>query len=182
MVTTDPARFADYLDPFSSWLASLGADAAELSAVVDGPGEARVLAHAAGGLQHVLKSLDLVPAGIEDLGFCDVAFVLRVAASLAVDEGEGADAGILVRLSQEAKMLSDFLDDEYPRLVAYVRGLRTSIVRGRTVDAILSDAALRSSFLGEVLSFAETYSVPAFAREARTLTKLKAFLSAKLAP
>ncbi len=34
--------------------------------------------YATAGLNYIFKSLDLIPDGIDDIGFCDDAFVIRV--------------------------------------------------------------------------------------------------------
>jgi hypothetical protein len=138
------------------------------------------------GLNYIFKSLDLIPDGIDDLGFLDDAFVLRVAAALASEAGAEAGAGggpssdPLTRLAEDAANIRAFLGDVYPRLEAYVKNLRKGAARGRTVDDVLSDAATRDTFLSEVGAWAKEYQVPTFTRDVKTLIKLKAFLSAKL--
>src|SRR5215470_7464213 len=75
------------LEAFPNWLRILGDDARALSKWVasDGtPDAARRSLIAA--LNYLFKSLDLIPDGIEDLGFVDDAFVFRVASSLALHE------------------------------------------------------------------------------------------------
>jgi uncharacterized membrane protein YkvA (DUF1232 family) len=181
MTTTDPATLSRYLDMFPAWLRTLGEDAGALGHVVEGDGNEEVRRYVASGLNYIFKSLDLIPDGIDDLGFCDDAFVIRVAASLAVEAEPTAREGVVGRLAEEAKAVSDFLGDDYPRLVAYVQGLRKGAARGRTVEDIMTDASARSSFVHEVTAWASEYQVPSFTRDVKTLIKLKAFLSAKLA-
>jgi hypothetical protein len=62
-----------------------------------------------------------------------------------------------------------------------VRALRRGAARGRTVDDIIADDATRTTFAHEVKAWAEAYQTPSFTRDIKTLIKLKAFLSAKLA-
>ena len=104
-----------------------------------------------------------------------------MAASLAVEAEPSAKDGVVGRLADEAKTVEDFLGDDYPRLVAYVKGLRKGAARGRTVDDIMTDTSARTSFVHEVAALAQEYQVPSFTRDVKTLIKLKAFLSAKLA-
>ncbi len=137
--------------------------------------------YVASGLNYIFKSLDLIPDGIDDLGFCDDAFVIRVAAQLACESDPTAKDGIVGRLADDAQAVEAFLGDDYPRLVAYVKGLRKGAARGRTVEDIMTDASARSSFVHEVTAWAQEYQVPSFTRDVKTLIKLKAFLSAKLA-
>jgi len=177
----DPSLDARYLEIFPSFLRSLGEDAGALGAVV-GSSEAPedVRRYVTSGLNYIFKSLDLIPDGIDDLGFLDDAFVLRVAASLAVAEAPSAKEGVLGRLADEAKSVRDFLGDVYPRLEVYVRNLRKGAARGRSVEDIVGDASTRETFVHEVAAWAKDYQVPAFTRDVKTLIKLKAFLSAKL--
>ena len=183
-MTTDTAALARYLDTFPAWLRTLGEDAGALGALierVEGDGSDEVKRYVASGLNYIFKSLDLIPDGIDDLGFCDDAFVIRVAASLA-REGESAEPdGVVGRLAGEAKVVEEFLGEDYARLVAYVKALRKGAARGRTVEDIMTDASVRSAFVHEVGAWAKEYQVPTFNRDVKTLIKLKAFLSAKLA-
>jgi hypothetical protein len=177
----DPATLARYLDMFPAWLRTLGEDAGALGTVVSGEGDDEVKRYVTSGLNYIFKSLDLIPDGIDDLGFCDDAFVIRVAASLAVEADAKANDGVVGRLAEEAKSVEDFLGDDYPRLVTYVKGLRKGAARGRTVEDIMTDASARTSFVHEVAAWSQEYQVPSFTRDVKTLIKLKAFLSAKLA-
>jgi hypothetical protein len=184
-MTHDSESLAPYLDVFPDWLGTLGADAAELGRLL-GAGDADapsgdVRRFVIAGLNYIFKSLDLIPDGIDDLGYCDDAFVLRVAASLACAEDVGARTGALGRLADEATRVEEFLGEDYVKLADYVRALRKGAARGRTVEEIVGDSAVRSSFLHEVASWSAEYKAPAFTRDVKTLIKLKAFLSAKLA-
>jgi uncharacterized membrane protein YkvA (DUF1232 family) len=180
MTTNDPAALAPFLDVFPDWLRTLGEDAGALGNVVSTRSNDDVGRYVAGGLNYIFKSLDLIPDGIDDLGFCDDAFVIRVAAALACQEDSAAREGIVGRLADDAKQVEAFLEEDYARLVTYVQNLRKGAARGRTVDDIVTDDAVRSAFVHEVNAWAQEYKVPAFTRDVKTLIKLKAFLSAKL--
>lgn len=181
MTNNDPAALAPFLDVFPDWLRSLGEDAAALGGVVASRSNDEVGRFVAGGLNYIFKSLDLIPDGIDDLGFCDDAFVIRVAAALACEADGSAREGILGRLADDAKQVQAFLDEDYAKLVTYVQSLRKGAARGRTVDDIATDSAVRASFVHEVNAWAKEYAVPTFTRDVKTLIKLKAFLNAKLA-
>jgi len=176
---------SNYLDTFPNWLRNLGHDAEELSEVLTEESVANDARETiAGGLNYLFKSLDLIPDGIDDIGYLDDAFVLRVAAELASHEDTGdANADMLKtisRLSEDATTIKEFLGDDYGRLEAYVRGLRNGAARGRSVDDILRDAEVRKALLSDVVGFAKSYESPAFGREEKNLIKLKAFFDAKL--
>ena len=167
------------LDTFPEWLKSLADDAQSLAALLDGDAPAGVKRHVASSLNYLFKSLDLIPDGIEDLGFMDDAFVLRVAAKMAAGKSEADDA-TLTRLAGDVPLIQELLDKEYPRLVSYVEGLLHGAARGRTTDEIVDDADVRSEFIGEIRGWAASYEAPSFSRDAKNLVKLTSFLSAKL--
>jgi uncharacterized membrane protein YkvA (DUF1232 family) len=170
-----------YLEIFPQYLRSLGEDAHEVGRAVEQAGNDNARRYLIAGLNYIFKSLDLIPDGIDDLGFMDDAFVLRVACALACGEDPEVKGGHVGRLADEAKQVKDFLDADYARLETYVRGLRKGAARGRTVEDILNEEATRKGFLHEVTAWGQSYEVPSFTRDMKTLIKLKAFLSAKLA-
>ncbi len=172
------------LDAFPQWLRALGSDARSLAEIVNDERTSEAVRRPlAGALNYLFKSLDLIPDGIEDLGFVDDAFVLRVAARAALGADAAAGAlgdGALGRLSEQAVLVREFLDEDFSRLERYVAGLVSTSVRGRSVDDILSQAPVRAALLGEVKSWAESYGPPTFSRDDKNLVKLRAFLAAKL--
>ena len=172
-----------YLDIFPEWLRNLSGDAAELGQVVGNselPDAHR--RYAAAGLNYLFKSLDLIPDGIEDLGYLDDAFVLRVAASLALAEAaEGSEqAPKLAELAEQAALIEQLLGGDYARLKDYVSKLQQVSARGRSVDEILGDEGVRRDFLNEVDGWVTSYEAPTFSKDEKNIVKLKAFLSAKL--
>ena len=178
---TQAAIDSRYLEVFPRWLRSLGDDAAAVSELLASPSGGDDAARSlVSGLNYIFKSLDLIPDGIDDLGFLDDAFVLRVACSLAAAERPEQKGGIVQRLTDDARAVKDFLGEDYPRLEAYVKGLRKGAARGRTVEDIVTDGPTRAQFLQEVRAWSAAYQVPTFTRDQKTLVKLKAFLGAKL--
>lgn len=171
------------LDLFPEWLRSLATDAGELSKVLAMQNVPEgVRRYVAGGLNYLFKSLDLIPDGIEDLGFIDDAFVLRVAAALSLHESPGAreHAPVLARLAGDTKLIGELLGKDYGRLEAYVKTLTRGTARGRTVEDIISNADVQAAFLHEVTGWASSYETPNFTRDEKNLVKLVSFLSAKL--
>jgi uncharacterized membrane protein YkvA (DUF1232 family) len=170
-----------YLEVFSQWLRSLGEDAAAVGEVVATSGGSDDATRSLiAGVNYVFKSLDLIPDGIDDLGFMDDAFVLRVACALAVASRPEVKQGAIERLGTDAGAVRDFLGEDYARLESYVIGLRKGGARGRTIDDIASDAETRTTFVGDIKEWSKGYKPPNFTRDPKTLVKLKAFLSAKL--
>jgi len=172
------------LDAFPNWLRSLAQDARALASVLETEGSGATHRRAAAALNYLFKSLDLIPDGLEDLGFIDDAFVVRAAADAVKHESEVAlaidSSGTLARLAEEADLVREFLGTEYARLAKYVAGLEQGSARGRSVNDILADAAVRADFVREVRQWADGYAVPSFTRDERNLVKLRSFLLAKL--
>jgi uncharacterized membrane protein YkvA (DUF1232 family) len=177
---SDAAIDPRYLEMFPQWLRSLGEDAAAVGEAVAAGADDDATRSLVSGLNYIFKSLDLIPDGIDDIGFLDDAFVLRVACAQAGVARAEVKQGAVQRLSDDARAVADFLGSDYPRLETYVRGLRKGAARGRTVEEILTDAGLRTEFLQEVKAWAQAYQVPSFTRDPKTLVKMRAFLSAKL--
>ena len=173
------------LDAFPQWLRSLGNDVDHVAALLreTALGEP-VRRQAAGAVTYLFKSLDLIPDGIEDLGFIDDAFVLRVAAALAKSTDAGAlesdGSGTLVRLAGEAELIAEFLGDDYARLERFVSALGQGSARGRSVEDILTKPDVCAELLGEVQGWVQSYEPPSFSRDAKNLIKLKSFLKTKL--
>ncbi|RYE89213.1 MAG: DUF1232 domain-containing protein, partial [Myxococcales bacterium] len=108
-----------FLDLFPTWIKALGTDVNELAALVrDGSLDEVPRRHVIGSINYLFKSLDLIPDGIEDIGFLDDAFVLRIAARMA--RTAGGQGAVLTRLADEAAAVSDFLGADTARLDTYV--------------------------------------------------------------
>ncbi len=173
------------LETFPEWLRTLARDAGDLGKAIESEDLAEdAKRYAIGGLNYLFKSLDLIPDGIEDLGYLDDAFVIRVAASLALSEAPDTakQAPELARLAAETELITELLGDDYPRIEAYVRRLKTGEARGRSVDDILSDQSTRRDFLNEVAGWAKSYDAPNFTQDEKNIVKLRSFLTAKLPP
>jgi uncharacterized membrane protein YkvA (DUF1232 family) len=170
------------LEVFPAWLKSLAEDGKKLAAVIESqdlPEGARM--GAATALNYLFKSLDLIPDGLEDLGFVDDAFVFRVAArSVSASDAAADGSGVLARLAEDAALVEEFLGELYPKLADYVAGLERASVRGRTAADIVADAGITADFAREVRTWADGYATPAFHRDDKSLVKLRAFLGAKL--
>jgi uncharacterized membrane protein YkvA (DUF1232 family) len=173
-----------YLTIFPQWLKTLGSDAQELAQLLtneDLPEGVRRLV--AGGVNYLFKSLDLIPDGIEDLGYLDDAFVLRVSALLALTQYQVTDNSsreTLSRLAKESEHISAFLGENYARLETYVKALGKGAARGRTVDEILESKDICTELQNEVAAFTKSYQAPSFTRDEKTLVKLRSFLDTKL--
>jgi uncharacterized membrane protein YkvA (DUF1232 family) len=175
----------NFLERFSTWLRDLAVEAESLASLIEAasvPEPARLSMVAA--VNYVFKSLDLIPDGIDDIGYLDDAFVLRVSAELAVQEElpelDPDKLQVLRRLAAEAEVVREFLGKDFARLYEYVKGLRKGSARGRPCTDIVRDDTMRAAFLQDLRNFCRTYEAPRFAQEEKTLLKLRAFFDAKL--
>jgi uncharacterized membrane protein YkvA (DUF1232 family) len=173
------------LDTFPEWLRTLATDANELAQVLASTSAPEATRrYVAGGLNYLFKSLDLIPDGIDDIGYLDDAFVLRVSAELALQDDLGDLAperlSALNQLASEVDVVREFLGKDFARLLDYVKGLRKGAARGRPVNDVVRDATVQAAFLEDVRVFCRSYESPSFSREEKTLVKLRAFFDAKL--
>ena len=175
----------NYLEQFAAWLRDLGAQAEGLGVLISDERLPEPTRKAlVGAVNYLFKSLDLIPDGIDDIGYLDDAFVLRVSAELALQEDlvdiEPDKLSGLSQLASEADVVREFLDKDFGRLLEYVKGLRKGAARGRSGADILRDPAVRASFLQDLRNFCRAYEAPRFAQEEKSLVKLRAFFDAKL--
>lgn len=165
------------LEAFGNWLRQLPADTESVAQLVRDESVAEEIRRPlASALNYLFKSIDLIDDGIESLGFLDDAFVLRWAARQA----EGVSSEEIARLSGEAGLVVEFLGDLSLRFERYMQGLSKSVVRGRSVESIVQDPAVREELLTDLAAWASRYEKPNFAADPKNLIKLRAFLAAKL--
>lgn len=174
------------LELFPKWLQSLGEDVAIIvEALKMDSLDTDIRKTLAGGLNYLFKSLDLIPDGIDDIGYLDDAFILRLTARGALESDNGKIPGEtrekLARLAGDTETIGEFLgDDIYTRLHKYALKLSNGAARGRTVNEIVEDTNIFREFATETRTFTEDYSSPGFSKDEKNLIKLKAFFDAKL--
>ncbi|MCK9523913.1 MAG: YkvA family protein [Proteobacteria bacterium] len=174
------------LEAFPHWLKALSDDLVALHRVLDCRDERQEIRRAAaGGINYFFKSLDLIPDGIDDIGYLDDAFIIRLAAkSIMNADPAHIDDDARSRLNQlreDTGLMYELLgNDLFLRLEKYANALSHGAVRGRTVDEMLSDDEVAGQVSIDVADFANTYGAPAFSNDPKNLIKLKAFLDAKL--
>jgi uncharacterized membrane protein YkvA (DUF1232 family) len=173
------------LESFPAWLRALADDSRSLAAALSAmPSES--LPESAGrgiasALTYLIKSIDLIPDGLSDLGYIDDAFILRVCVASIPEADRGPDPNAtLARLAQDTELLREFLPDDYARLESFCEGLQRGSAHGRKVEEVLADVEARAALVSDVRAWADSFSVPAFSRDARTLVKLRSFLKNRL--
>lgn len=173
------------LEIFPHWLASLADDVCTIQDALTGNLSREVKQTLAGGINYLFKSLDLVPDGIDDIGYVDDAFVLRMASRRACNQGiESLSDDLrtkLGRMSLDVDVIAELLGEElFKRFQKYTDALATGSARGRTVDEILDIPEIAAEFSAEMVDFLDTYENPGFNDDEKNIIKLKAFMEARL--
>ncbi len=178
---TMDASSREALNSLPEWLRSLADDLTAVAGLLKNNKHPEPLRlWMAGAVGYVFKSVDLIPDGIDDLGFLDDAFVLRIAAARAIEKA-GAAPAPLPQLADGVALIKKLLGSDFARLDDFVSGLRIAVVRGKSPSDIVQDSAVAAQVCDEVATFARGYKAPPFLQDERTLIKLKSFLSTKLA-
>jgi hypothetical protein len=137
-------------------------------------------------LNYLLRSFELIPEGLEDLGYLDDLFAFRVLAEQAVRADPGPDPsprdpeGTLGRLAADTELLVEFLGDDFELLRAAALAASGAEAKGRSVDDLLEDPELRAAALAEVRAWSEGYAPPELSSGEHELVKLRSFLGTKL--
>jgi uncharacterized membrane protein YkvA (DUF1232 family) len=176
----------NHLDTLEAWLASLPDDIRCFRAIASDesiPAGARRIA--AGVINYLFKSADLIPDGIDDIGTLDDVMTLRLgAALLRAEEVERSqpEAGRTLRhLAEEASVVREILGaDLHERFARYTSSLATVSSRGRSTQDIVDNSQKLHEMTAEVGSFCSGYTIPPFEKSERTLIKLRAFLDTRL--
>ena len=174
------------MEVFPHWLRTLDEDVQVIVDVLKAEGASDSARRAlVGGVNYLFKSLDLIPDGIDDIGYLDDAFVIRVTAKDALEGDlgkiEAAQMGKLGALGNDVDLIKELLgNDLFDRFEKYCRSLAKGAARGRTVEDICENADVFKEFAGEAAAFVSDYQSPGFSQDAKNLIKLKAFLEAKL--
>jgi uncharacterized membrane protein YkvA (DUF1232 family) len=176
----------NHLEMLESWLKSLPDDIRAFTTILSDeslPEEPRRLA--AGVINYLFKSVDLIPDGLDDIGYLDDILTMRLAATLldrdAVARARPDLAQALERLARDASAARDMLDEPvYSRFLDYTRDLAGGSARGRSAGEIVTNAFRLQEVLMEADDFRDEYEVPSIEKTERTLTKLRSFLDARL--
>jgi len=173
------------LEIFPGWLEQLGNDVKVIKDALDSDLERDVKKTLAGGINYLFKSLDLIPDGIDDIGYLDDAFVIRLTARLACDAGidnlSDEQKSSLGKIADEISLVKELLgDDLYLRFENYTKLLADGSARGRSVDEILDEQDVAVEFTQEVNGFVSGYTAPSFSKDEKNIIKLVSFMDAKL--
>jgi hypothetical protein len=174
-----------FLPLFSGWLRTLGEDVLSLSnrlESADTPGPFRQAS--AEALQFVLRSADLIPEGIEELGYLEVAFAFRVLARRTTSDNPelvaGAPESRLVRLGEEAEAVAEFLAEDMTLLTEASLAPAATTLRGVPASALLENDERRAEVLAEARAWAEGYQPAEPSEGTEELIKIRSFFRTRL--
>src|SRR5687767_6484231 len=114
------------LETFPTWLRTLAEDAEGLLLLVE-------TTTVPEGVRRTAA------AGIDDIGFLDDAFVMRLSAEMmGKEDPKTLQREPVGRLAADCALIREFLGPDYSRLEGYVQSLRRGAARGRSVQDIVS--------------------------------------------
>jgi hypothetical protein len=177
-----PPTDASYRAAFTAWLGGLGSEARQLgSLLVQDTAPEPVRRFAAETLNQLLHAVDLVPEGVEALGYLEALFAFRVLAREACAASWQDPSGTLSRLAAEAELVEAFLGvEDYARLSAIVLAQRERRSRGRSPAELLEASEARNATAQETQSWAERYRPASFGSGSHDLVRLLSFLRTRV--
>lgn len=175
---------ATCLQTFSRWLEGMPAEVTALCDVLESAGSARVPEEcrraSAESLAHLMRSIELIPDGIEALGYLENLFAFR---AIMRDASRGLDAADETsrRLAAEAEVVAGFLGEDFGRLREAAQKAREHVRAGLRASDLLDDAERRSAALAQLRAWARAYRTPELGRTEAEALKLRSFLRVRLA-
>ena len=176
----------DNIDLLQEWLTSLSDDIqAFVKLMEDDRFPAETRQQAAGVVNYLFKSIDLIPDGIDDIGYLDDVMTMRLCASGigigAIASLDGELAAAFKALGEDSSKIREILgEDIHQRFGRYVAELSAGFARGRSAGKIVSSPDKLREVLMEANNFCKEYTAPQIEKSDRTLTKLKSFLDTRL--
>ncbi len=170
---------------FAKWLEGMGDEALALGALLERADLSEPLRQtSAESINYLLRSVELIPAGVEDLGYLEVLFAFRALAQRVVQAHPGlasVDAGGNIgQLASDADRVREFLEADFPRLRELVEQPAATMAKGRSPSDLLNDADARAAALAELGAWVESYSAPQFGSGPEELVKLLSFMRTRL--
>jgi hypothetical protein len=174
-----------FLPAFAAWLRTLGEDVLSLANLLEAP-EAHqpYRAVAAEALQLLLRSAELIPEGLEPLGYLEAAFAFRVLAQRAAanhpELAEPGAEGRVPRLAADAPIVAEFLGDDLPRFEQLALAPAATTRAGRAALDVLEDEELRAAVLRDARDWVEEYRAPELGQGREELVKIGSFFRTRL--
>jgi hypothetical protein len=174
-----------FLPAFAGWLRAMGEDVLSLANLLESaeaPEPFRLVS--AESLQWLLRSADLIPEGLETLGYLEGAFAFRVLARRTLlghpELAEPGAGGRVSRLGADAALVAEFLGDDLPRFEGLALAPAASTRAGRPARDVLTDDELRAALLGDARDWVELYRAPELGDGRDELVKISSFFRTRL--
>jgi hypothetical protein len=174
-----------FLPAFASWLHTLGEDVLSLAHLLESPdAPAPFRVASAEALSYLLRASELIPEGIEHLGYLEVAFAFRAVAKRALadagEDGPSSLEGRVPRLAAEAALIVDFLQDDIDAFWELALAPAALSRAGRPAADLLEDAELRAATLEHARAWVELYRAPELSTGEEELVKIRSFFRTRL--
>lgn len=139
-------------------------------------------------LHLLLRAADLIPDGLEHLGYLEVAFAFRAIARRALDDssqavGEAGDTtpeGPIARLGADAELIAEFLDSDVGAFYEAVSNIGATRRDGHTAAALLKSSEVRGPALQQARRWVERYQSPELSDRHEELVKIRSFFRTRL--
>jgi hypothetical protein len=171
-----------FLPAFGGWLHTLGEDVLSLAHLLESPDAPEPFRSAsAESLSYLLRVADLIPEGIEQLGYLEVAFAFRALARRAMGDAEPSSLeGRVPRLAVEAATVVDFLEEDVALFWEMVFAPAALSRVGRPASDVLEDEELRVTTLQQARAWVEQYRAPELSEGEEELVKIRSFFRTRL--
>jgi hypothetical protein len=174
---------ASCLRTFSSWLEGMPAEVSALCDVLESDGQSPRVPEecrraSAESLAHLMRSIELIPDGVEALGYLENLFAFRAIMREASSGLEAADE-TSSRLAAEAELVAGFLGDDFARLREAAQS-REQLRVGQRASDLLEDPERRSAAVAQLRAWAGAYRAPELAPTEAEALKLRSFLRVRL--
>jgi hypothetical protein len=181
-----PPSDASCLQTFSRWLEGMPAEVTALCEVLESTPETRGVPEecrraSAESLAHLIRSIELIPDGVEALGYLENLFAFR---AIMREAAAGLDASAddtSRRLAAEAELVAGFLGDDFGRLREATQRAREHTRAGQRASDLLDDAERRRAAVERLKAWAGAYRAPELASTEAEALKLRSFLRVRLA-
>jgi hypothetical protein len=173
------------LETFSRWLSDMPGEVTSLCDVLERPFESPSELEpsrraSAESLAHLIRSIELIPDGVEALGYLENLFAFR---AIMRDAAVGPDSltdETSRRLAAEAELVAEFLGDDFGRLREATERAREQTRDGQRASDLLEDAERRRAAVAQLREWARAYRAPELAPTEAEALKVRSFLRVRL--
>jgi len=176
---------ATCLETFSRWLADMPGEVTALCDVLEAPLESPSEPEpcrraSAESLAHLIRSIELIPDGVEALGYLENLFAFRAIMRAAAGGTDSLTDETSRRLAAESELVAEFLGDDFGRLREATERARELTRDGQRASDLLDDVERRSAAIAQLRAWASAYRAPELAQTEAEALKVRSFLRVRL--